>query len=257
MRKSIQLFFALNLLLMVASSAYADLVKGGIYAENRSYSSFFTNNTDYFSMRGGAMSDDNTLPVYAQNLPHSLGSIQAEIPYRENLDLLSPPLYSYSKKFSETNGYNPPGASWEEKVFSIYLDENDNGSLDSGEAVLDWTIPSGKITQLAIPEVTITGDCNPEIFWNEIAGAERYQVRFWTVNDQNQLDTLVYKINISDDGSPSYSYIYDGGLFNQYGILAVAVMADDIDSGFYNRSTYITTSRCSEGLPWLILLLGD
>ena len=195
MRKSIQLFFALNLLLMVASSAYADLVKGGIYAENRSYSSFFTNNTDYFSMRGWAKSDDNTLPVYAQNLPHSSGSIQAEIPYRENLDLLSPPLYSYSKKFSETNGYNPPGASWEEKVFSIYLDENENGSLDSGEAVLDWTIPSGKITQLAIPEVTITGDCNPEISWNEIAGAERYQVRFWTVNDQKELDTLVYKIN--------------------------------------------------------------
>jgi hypothetical protein len=127
--------------------------------------------------------------------------------------------------------------------------------MDFGEASIEWTIPEGSLQQLNIPEVSITGRLNPTITWQEVPEAERYNIRLWTVTEENGLGDVLYSTFISADGSPSYSYTYNGDLFSQYSILAVTVMADDTDSGFYNRSTYVTTHSTKIYLPGVILLL--
>jgi hypothetical protein len=228
---------------------------GGIFAENRAYSEFFANSNDYYEMRGWARSDNKSLPIYAQNIPHSSGPIQVEIPYLSKLDLLDPPHFTFTRTFSAGVGFSLPGISWEGGTFPIYLDENENSVMDFGEASIEWTIPEGSLQQLNIPEVSITGRLNPTITWQEVPEAERYNIRLWTVTEENGLGDVLYSTFISADGSPSYSYTYNGDLFSQYSILAVTVMADDTDSGFYNRSTYVTTHSTKIYLPGVILLL--
>ena len=242
----------------ITTEIISPLLHGGIIAENRAYSEFFTNYNDYYEMRGWAKSKSKSLPIYAQNIPHSSGAIQAGIPYLSQADLLFPPNYTFSRKFSAGQGFSLPGIDWEGGTFPIYIDENLNGVLDLGEASFEWTIPEGSLQQLSIPEVSITGRLNPTTTWQEVPGAERYNIRLWTVTEENNLGDVLGSVFIPANGSPSYSYTYDGDLFSQYSTLAVTVMADDIDSGFtYNRSTYVTTHSANVNLPGVILLLLD
>lgn len=234
------------------------LLIGGIFAENRAYSNFFTSSNDYYEMRGYARSTGNSLPVYAQNIPHSSGAIQTEIPYFSKLDLLVPPNYFYSGLFSPANGFSLPGMDWEGYRIQIYLDENVNGTLDPGEPLNNVTIPEGSLQQLDIPEVSITGQKNPTITWLEVPEAEIYRIWFWSVTEENGLGDVLTSAIVPADGSISYSFTYYGDLFSQYSTLAVSVMADDIrDSRIINRSTYVTTHNTKVNLPGVMLLLLD
>jgi hypothetical protein len=227
----------------------------GIFTENRAYSDFFINSEDYYQMRGWARSGNNTLPIYAKNIPHSSGYIQAIIPYSNKLDLLFSPQFAFTRIFSTQDGFSPPGSDWEGTIFPIYIDENLNGILDPGEASINWTIPEGSLQQLSIPSVSISGQLNPTITWQEVPGSETYNVRLWAITEGKILSDLLFSAYIPGDGSPSYSYTYTGNLFSQYKTLAVSVMANDTDSGLYNRSTYITTHSIRVNLPGVMMLL--
>jgi len=242
---------------LVKADGTSLLINGSIFAENRAYSDFFTNAADYYEMRVWATSVNNTLPIFVQNLPHTSGAVQVKIPYMNILDLLHSPYFTYTRKFSAQNGFSVPGSDWEGRSFLIYMDENLNGMLDPGESSLTWTIPEGSIQQLNIPVVTITGQRYPTITWTAINGAEIYNVRLWALTEANELSDVLFSDYISADGSSSYSFKYEGDLFSQYSILALSVMASDINSGLVNRSTYITTHSAKVNLTGVILLMLD
>ena len=92
-----------------------------------------------------------------------------------------------------------------------------------------------------IPVVSVTGESFPTISWQPVAHAESYLINFFELTAQNRLGKLVFTVTIEEDGSPAYFYTYEGDLFSQYSMLAIAVVArEEYSSCVLNRSLYYT-----------------
>ena len=182
------------------------------------------------------ITDSPYLSLYIQN-----NTFNVPISYSQTLDLLSPPYFTYMRRFP-TPPFAPPGIAWEGMDYTFFVDNNSNSVQDSDEAFMTCTVPEGAFRQLDIPEVSIEGTTSPTISWQPVAGAVSYVLNFFEITPENTLGTLVFIIKIDADGSPSYSYTYNGDLFSTNPTLAVMVIAKDDDSScYYNRSIYTTS----------------
>ena len=207
-----------------------------IFSENTGYADFFISSgyADSYFMRTIIRSDSPARSIYIDN-----NAINEQIPYTPAVDLLSAPYFSYVKTLLPLNG--PPGMAWEGREYTFFADENGNAALDSGEDFLQCSIPSGAFRQMDIPDVSVTGGNFPTISWQPVAHADNYQIYLFEVSEQGTLGNLVFTVTIEEDGSPSYSYTYDGDLFSQYTMLAIAVIArEEYSSCVLNRSRYLT-----------------
>ena len=207
-----------------------------IFSENTAFSDFFIDAGlagSYF-MRALVKSDSPAHSMYIEG-----GPVYEQIPYAAGIDLLFAPYYSYMKAFMPP--YDPPGASWEGIEYTFFADGNLNGLFDPGETYQVCTIPEEALRQLDIPVVTVTGNFSPTVSWQAVANADNYIINFFTLTPQNRLGTAVFTTTVEADGAPSYSYTYEGDLFNQYSQLAIAVVArEEVSACVLNRSLYYT-----------------
>jgi hypothetical protein len=228
MKKRLSLIVILSAFLAIAANSDAATFKNVLVAsEYRHYQAPFTDDDSYF-MLSLAMVDNATYNVYLQNVPDSSGDILLNrVPLWDDFT----PYQSSEHFFSPS-----PGADWEGITYNFYIE----GHLDDKT----WYIPQGSIQQIGYPSsVTISGGIHPTITWNKVTDADWYRVRFFPIVNGNpkRSDLLDQSANITDDGSPSYSYHYTGDAFESYGTLAVAVETYD-DAGrtllWVNRSVH-------------------
>jgi hypothetical protein len=171
----------------------------------------YYNGATYWQMTGTAeVSGNPTNPVYLNSQPTG----NYELIYEG----MTGPFYNFSLGiFSDYNNptfggpFAAPGATWEDQHYTF--------SVDSTQQ--DWYIPSGSLQQLAVPQVTVTGDLYPEISWSSVAGADNYQVWIYSL-DQNG-----YPYEWLFDSGPinQTSYTYNGNIFENGGSYAIRVLA--------------------------------
>ena len=208
-----------------------------IFSENASFVGLSSGYVSYYHMKTQVKAESAAESIYIQN-----NTINEPIPYSPFLDLLSAPDFTYMKRFGPIPPYNPPGVAWEGMNHTFFIDKFSNGVLDADEAFATCSVPVGAFSQMDIPVVSVTGSNLPTISWQPVSGAAIYLVNLFELTAENTLGNLVFSVKVADDGSPSYSYTYNGDLFDSYPMLAIMLVAKDNDSScYYNRSVFVTT----------------
>jgi len=228
-----------------------------LFSENAAFADFFTSAgySDYYAMKSSIQAESADQHILIQSYWG-----KEELPYAPFFDLLSDPYFTFRKTFSPLAGFPPPGSNWEGLDYTLFVDSNANESLDINEVHSQCSVPGEGIRQVDLPVVTVSGGSQPTISWEPVIGAAGYGIIFREITESNQLGDILFNITMEEDGSSSYSYTYDGDLFNQNDVLAVGVFARDDDSScFYNRSIYFTTHMAAKkiDLTSILLLLLD
>jgi hypothetical protein len=130
-----------------------------------------------------------------------------DLPYVWEMPL-NPSWYEHFSVF-----YGPAPGDWWKTSYQFRTDDGLTTPL--------FSHVSTNFIRMGFVQAQITGQENPTITWDPVAGADEYRVRLY--NPDN--DTLLFNETIADDGSPSYSYTYTGDLFVQYDYLWVVLEA--------------------------------
>jgi photosystem II stability/assembly factor-like uncharacterized protein len=224
-----------------------------VYSDNTTYKNF-PGVVDSYTM--GAFLLDTTAPnriVSVGNLPAASPNDTKTLSYISGWSAVSPYLYAIS--FLPPT-YPSPGADWENRPFHFTIDV-------PGQSIPDFTIPTGAIRQMGPANVSITGGKHPTISWGHVDGATFYRVRFFPILNPSgnpNIGNLLFQTElISDTGPGTYSFTYEGNLFDTNALLAVSVEAYDYDfvhpssyGFFYNRSRTIVPYPHLNFLPLIV-----
>jgi hypothetical protein len=201
------------------------------------YRYFHHDGSEEYLMLAIAQVSEDTHNVYVQNIPNAGVDVQLQ---------RLPGWDDFFPYFYVVGLYSPmPGPDYEGIAYRFYVDENDNGSLDSGESTKTYST-IGSIENLGVvQEVTVSGDIHPNITWKPTPqGAEDfYMVRIFPVDaggNPDLTDLLFQSYYISKSYQSIYNYTYWGNLFEAYETLAICVVAFDLDTQYrvINQSRY-------------------
>jgi len=209
--------------------------------------------TGYFMMLAGVTVDTTAYDVYIQGMPSPAPS-DLQLPLNLDYALMG---NIYSDYFATWQGYpDPEDSSWE-GTYTFYVNDDGTSGFSGGDTTYPWTIPVNGISEMAlVTDVNITGGNHPTISWDTVSAANYYRVRLYHPDSGE----LLWQSNLlAEAQGTAQSFQYTEDLFEQHGLLDVAIEANDgagAEQDWLNRSRYVVAYNAVP-IPGAVWLLGS